>query len=813
MTSPFPGLSDAHYDHLKTSAIDDVIITARGYVSVGGLGVWQALGAPPLSRGAKTDGIGFPIFRLGKAPPHSWIMRPDRPRAPKGKLIKYECAPTIPNCFDVLPQYQAALADPTIPIWITEGAKKADALASAYGGAIVPINENGVWGFRSTNPLGGKAIIPDFDEIAWNGRRVVLAFDSDVVRKPQVMTALRRLGAILHVRGAAEILALLLPQVGSDKIGVDDYLAAGKTTADIDACLFPLSQVAGHVQQTLGSHPQTGKEIVLPIGYTAHPQTGAISALDDRGKVVPVYPDMLTITSLGKDLVTGVETMTVGFGLNGHRSNVTAAKAELANATTTIGHLAGAGAAVHSRNAGAVCEYLALFAHANGEALPRHTQAARLGIVRNGLVTPVGGIGFPEPVSYIGRYTLRLGADPTAYPTMIRTALGWDGAWALWLALALSLGSPAIRRLRPRRNPGAYIAGEPSTGKTTVSQWAIGAWADPTVAPLRLDAIRLTRPGLFQTFEHLHGLPLLIDEAHLADDPKQLEAWTYQFANGESYVRGGRDGQAIGGDENGGAMLLAGEARPEFRHGGAANRLLFVDGQRWPPLGDGTIGDAGSLERALGADRAELLERCWAAGAGHFGHAVADVIWGDWPQFVADTQAMGSDPALAPLGPWRDALAAGIAALNIGFRVAGTGPANPDQWIASLIDSWAAMLGKGRDDIDPATSAWEALVALLAQCTERDQPQGAAGWVTLEDRGQLIACHGIHDDAWRVLTGTPQFQERVGKAAAQLHGQVWIRRGWLTPGSAGVTEVRALPGRKQARTLLIPFDQLENWKP
>lgn len=814
MTSPFAGLLDAHYDHLKSSAISDQVIVSRGYVSVGGLSVWQALGAPPLSRGAKVDGIGFPIYRLGKSPPHSWVMRPDKPRAPKGKTIKYECAPSVPNCFDVLPQYHAALGDPNIPIWITEGAKKADALASAYGAAIVPINENGVWGFRSTNPMGGKAVISDFDEIAWNGRRVVLAFDSDVVRKPQVMAALRRLGAIIQTRGAAEVLVLLLPQTGNDKTGVDDFLATGKTTQDLESHLLPIGQVAAQTQQALGSHPVTGQPIVLPYGYSANPHTGAISMLDDRGKLSTIYPDMLTVTSLGKDLVTNIETMTVGFGLNGHRSSVTAPKAELASATTAITHLAGAGAAVHSRNAGSVAEYLSLFAHTNSVALPRNAQSARLGIVGNGLITPAGGVGFREPVSYSGRYTLRLGADCTAYPVQIRDCLTWAGAHALWLALGLSLASPAIRRMRPRRNPTAYIAGEPSTGKTTVQQFGIGVWADPTTAPFRLDAIRLTRPGLFQTFEHLHGLPVLVDEAHLADDLKQLESWVYQFANGEGYVRGGRDGQAIGGDETGGALLLAGEARPEFKYSGAANRLLLVDGQVWPPLGTGTIGDAGSQERGLGAVRAETLERCWVAGAGRFGHAVAEHIWRDWHAYQRDVQSVASDLALASLGPWRDALACGVAALNIGFQVAQVTTRDmpdPSEWTSALIDSWALMLKSGRSNSDPATDAWEAIIALLAQCTEYDQAHGNAGWVTLEDRGQLIACRGLHEDAWRVLTGTPQFQDRIGKSTAQLHGQTWVRRGWVVAGKDGTTEVRGLPGRKQARTLLIPIDQLENW--
>lgn len=807
-TSPFPGLSDAHYQHLRDCAVSDSTISARGYVTVGGLTAWQALGAQPLSRGAKADGMAFPLYRLGKAPPHTWVLRPDHPRIPKGgRAIKYEVPPTVPNVFDVLPQYQVAVGDPSIPIWITEGAKKADALATAYGTAIVPINENGVWGWRSKNSSGGKVSTPDLDEVAWNGRKVVLAFDSDLARRRDIMQALRRLAAVLQVRGAVDIQVLLLPQVGLHKVGVDDYLAQGHTTVELESHLLPLAQVATQSRQTLGTHVVTGEEILLPPGYAADVRTGAISAVDERGKTTAIYPDLLVVDALGKDLVTSAETMTIRFGAGGRKTLVTAPRAELASGTLIIPQLAGAGAAVHSRNASAVAEYLALFAHANADGLPRESQSGRFGIVGEGLVLPTGGVGFLEPVTYTGKHRIKVGMSGDAYPSLIRTALTqWDVP-VLWLLFGLSLASPAIRRLRPRRNPSTYIAGEPSTGKTTVAQAATGLWGDPTVSPFRLDAVRLTKPGLFQTLEHLCGLPLLVDEAHLADDVKQLESWVYQFANGETYVRGGKDGHALGGEETGGALLLCGEARPELRHAGAANRVLLVDGQAWPPLG--------TLDRGEGAQRAALLETTWAAGAGLLGKAVAEKVWADWPTFVADVRAMAGDTTLAPLGAWKESLACAVVTLNVAFGESGITtrelPA-PAEWVAALLDTWAQMLVGGRQHADPATDAWEALGVMLAQAREHTDPPGAAGWVVLEERDQMLACRQNHEDVWRVLTGTPQFITRIGKSAAQLHGKTWMRQGWILPGKdGGATEVRALAGRSQGRTLLVPLAILDSW--
>src|SRR5262245_24269454 len=172
-------LTAQHTAQLHASAISATIRAERGYRSVDGLPQWQALGRTPISRTLAHTGLAFPIYRLGQLPAYTWILRPDRPRRNKGRDIKYEWPKGLSPCFDVLPRYHPALGDPLVPLWFTEGTKKADALASAYGDALIPVNINGVWGFRGTNGAGGKLALPDLDEIAWNGRVVVLAFDGD----------------------------------------------------------------------------------------------------------------------------------------------------------------------------------------------------------------------------------------------------------------------------------------------------------------------------------------------------------------------------------------------------------------------------------------------------------------------------------------------------------------------------------------------------------------------------------------------------------------------------------------------------------
>jgi Domain of unknown function (DUF3854) len=121
---------------------------------------------------------------------------------------------------DCPPRCQPKLADPSIPLWITEGQKKADALVSHGVCAIALL---GVWNFKGKNAFGGTTLLADFDVVAWNGRDVRLVFDSDVMNKPHVRQALDRLTEHLQRKGA-HVTAVYLPQEAGKKVGVDDYL-------------------------------------------------------------------------------------------------------------------------------------------------------------------------------------------------------------------------------------------------------------------------------------------------------------------------------------------------------------------------------------------------------------------------------------------------------------------------------------------------------------------------------------------------------------------------------------------------------------
>jgi hypothetical protein len=81
------------------------------------------------------------------------------------------------------------MADPSIPLWVTEGIKKGDALASLD---LCALDLIGVWGFKGRNALGGTTVLADLDYVAWNEREGFVVFDSDAMTKPSVQQALER---------------------------------------------------------------------------------------------------------------------------------------------------------------------------------------------------------------------------------------------------------------------------------------------------------------------------------------------------------------------------------------------------------------------------------------------------------------------------------------------------------------------------------------------------------------------------------------------------------------------------------------------
>jgi hypothetical protein len=149
-----------------------------------------------------------------------------------------------------------ALADPAIPLWLTEGIQKADALAT-HGLCAVALL--GVWTFLGKEETGSVKLLADFDYIAWNGRTVNIVFDSDLMVKPPVRKALDRLTEHLQRKGAVVNPVHLQPLPDGWKGGVDAYLPT-HTVAELEALVFqprPAVKAAPPVVELLDALPPT----------------------------------------------------------------------------------------------------------------------------------------------------------------------------------------------------------------------------------------------------------------------------------------------------------------------------------------------------------------------------------------------------------------------------------------------------------------------------------------------------------------------------------------------------------------------------
>jgi hypothetical protein len=218
-------LAPQHAEMLAASRITPEHARARGYVTVDTKVRLDEVGITKAGR--HVPGLLVPSLRPDGST-WGYQYRPDSPRLRDGKPVKYETPVGQRNGMDVPPGVGDRLGDPAVPLWVTEGAKKADAAALA---GLCCVDLPGVWSWLGTNPKGGKVALDDWRDIALNGRRVVLAFDSDVAAKESVRKALDALAGYLATKGA-EVSYCHLPHDAA-KAGLDDYLAAGHDADDL----------------------------------------------------------------------------------------------------------------------------------------------------------------------------------------------------------------------------------------------------------------------------------------------------------------------------------------------------------------------------------------------------------------------------------------------------------------------------------------------------------------------------------------------------------------------------------------------------
>ena len=156
----------------------------------------------------------------------TYQYKADQPRASlyDGRPIKYETCGGSRLAIHVPRRVRRWLKHRTRELWITEGVKKALSGAAA-GLCIIGLMGVDGWVVKTQPHIPGEPL-PDWDEIELKARLALIAFDSDVMTKPEVEWSRRRLTAFLRKRGA-EVVPVYIPNgPGGSKQGLDDYIAA-----------------------------------------------------------------------------------------------------------------------------------------------------------------------------------------------------------------------------------------------------------------------------------------------------------------------------------------------------------------------------------------------------------------------------------------------------------------------------------------------------------------------------------------------------------------------------------------------------------
>jgi hypothetical protein len=170
--------------------------------------------------------LGIRGSRIRRDEPDIEISYTEDGREIRKELRKYVAAVGARNLLYFYPPTPPELVNDTkVRVLICEGEKKVLCAwyLSTYNSSeprFLPIGIAGVWGWRSkigtVETASGQrrsvtGPIADLNRIPWEGREVLIAFDSDVCTNPEVAGARAALARHLRKRGAARVRYVEIP--------------------------------------------------------------------------------------------------------------------------------------------------------------------------------------------------------------------------------------------------------------------------------------------------------------------------------------------------------------------------------------------------------------------------------------------------------------------------------------------------------------------------------------------------------------------------------------------------------------------------
>ena len=215
MTTPF--LSE-HRADLQKSGLSEATIAACGLHSVRPADL-KACGI----RGV-VHALAFPYYSLNGTPSdfQRWKLFYGDEISDKPKYWQPKGSDPLPY-FPALCAWQGLASDPTKPLLITEGEKKA--LAACQIG-LPCIGIAGVWNWRTKLDTGERLTLPGLDQFIWKGRTVELVPDSDAWRPEKEEDILRGFYALaMDLKDRGAMVSFVALQDGVQKCGLDDFFA------------------------------------------------------------------------------------------------------------------------------------------------------------------------------------------------------------------------------------------------------------------------------------------------------------------------------------------------------------------------------------------------------------------------------------------------------------------------------------------------------------------------------------------------------------------------------------------------------------
>jgi hypothetical protein len=199
-SAPSLPLSPEHRKMLEVeSSISPEYIAGRGYYTAS-----RRADVPEVFKGRQRR-LGLVIPTYSPSGATGFRLRPNNRISP-GR--KYEQPYGVGSILDVHPFNLERVQDPRVELWVTEGEKTADSLASR-GECVISIP--GVHNFAAKGTAGAEGL-PCWEHVPLHGRTVTVVYDADARTNAGVQLALKRLVALLENRGA-DVYVVYLPGV------------------------------------------------------------------------------------------------------------------------------------------------------------------------------------------------------------------------------------------------------------------------------------------------------------------------------------------------------------------------------------------------------------------------------------------------------------------------------------------------------------------------------------------------------------------------------------------------------------------------